>query len=228
MRGSSQAQNGRERPMMFSHMRLCDSCTPSETGSSSVVRKSVRIDRRLVEPVAELVQRRVERDREVALVVLGGQADVVGREAGGERVQRRVEPPAVGVVADALEDVEHGDALRLGVERRRGTRRRCAAGRGRRRRPRAAPARRAARRTAGAARRSSGRARSRRAARRTDARGPRSTRRSGGAARRGGRARRGSGAKSLAARASSQACWPSALARSSSAARSAGTRTAFS
>ena len=62
-------------------------------------------DARLVEAVPELVQPAVERDREVALVVLGGEPDVVGRDGGGERVHGRVEAHGIRVEADALEHV---------------------------------------------------------------------------------------------------------------------------
>ena len=62
-----------------------------------------RRDLRLVEPVAELVQRAEVRAREVVQVVAGGDAHVAAAERLGERVRRHVEAPAVGVEADALE-----------------------------------------------------------------------------------------------------------------------------
>ena len=74
------------------------------------------VDARLVEAVPELVQPAVERDREVLLVVLGGEPDVVGRDRGGERVHGRVEAHRIRVEADALEDIEHRDPLRVGPE----------------------------------------------------------------------------------------------------------------
>ncbi len=40
MRGASTPQNGRPRPTMFSHMRLCDSCMPSDSALPSGVRIS--------------------------------------------------------------------------------------------------------------------------------------------------------------------------------------------
>ena len=77
-RGSAQAQNGRLRPTRFSHSRLCDSCTPSETGEPSGLRAEPGGDAGLVEPVPELVQRAEERAAEVVQVVARGDADVAG------------------------------------------------------------------------------------------------------------------------------------------------------
>src|SRR5665213_2918885 len=39
-RGASTPQKGRPRPTMFSHMRLCDSCTPSDSVDPRGVRRS--------------------------------------------------------------------------------------------------------------------------------------------------------------------------------------------
>ena len=46
-------------------------------------------------------------------VVAGGDPDVARRDPLRERVRRDVEPPAVGIEADALEDVHHRAALVL-------------------------------------------------------------------------------------------------------------------
>ena len=59
--GRRSARTGRLRPTRFSHMRLCDSCRPSETPEPSGVRSSSGVDLVLVEPVAVLVHRREER-----------------------------------------------------------------------------------------------------------------------------------------------------------------------
>ena len=71
-----------------------------------------RVGRRLVEAMAELVQDRVQRDAEVLLVVLGGDADVAGGQRLGERMHGGVQAPAIRVVADRVEEVEHRRALR--------------------------------------------------------------------------------------------------------------------
>ena len=71
---------------------------------------------RLVEAVPELVQRRVQRDREVLGLVARREAHVAVGDAGGERMGRLVEPPAVRVEADGLEDLARERALASTVE----------------------------------------------------------------------------------------------------------------
>ena len=150
-----------------------------------------RRDARLVEPVAELVQAAEVRAREVVQVVARGDARVAGRDALGEGMRGRVEAPAVGVEADALEHGHHRAPLVLdlvvavedagavvGAVRLRDQGQRAPPGP-----PRAAVA----------AAPSSCPARSRRGGRRRGARPPGSSRRSGGGAPGGWPARRGSG-----------------------------------
>ena len=75
-----------------------------------------RVDARLVEPVAELVDRCEEADREVGLVVARRQPDVLRARAHRERVHRRIEPPALVVEAHPLEHLERERALLLDRE----------------------------------------------------------------------------------------------------------------
>ena len=84
-RGKKCRQNGSERPTRFSHIRLCDSCMPSETPRASGLRSSVWVDLALVEAVAELVHRPEE-----AAEMLG---EVARRDAdvGRSRCPRRTD-----------------------------------------------------------------------------------------------------------------------------------------
>ena len=145
----------------------------------------------LVEAVAGLVQHREEAGEEVVLALARRQAHVAGREAGGERVRRLVEPPGLEVEADRRRQAGADGAL-LAARDRCGARTRRRAAAARRSPARTARARRAGRAAAAPAAPRACRARTGRAARRS-ARRPRSRRRRPprAAATRGARAGRG-------------------------------------
>ena len=89
---TSAPRTARLRPTRFSHVRLCDSFSPSD-GATAERRPHQRVgDPVGVEAVARLVQRRPDR-LEVVGPVAGRQADVPVRERRAERVRGRVEPP---------------------------------------------------------------------------------------------------------------------------------------
>src|SRR5947207_15161007 len=64
------------------------------------------VDALLVERVTRLVQRGEQRLADVVLAHARGDTHVPGGELGAERVMRLVEPPALEVVAHALDDSE--------------------------------------------------------------------------------------------------------------------------
>ena len=70
-----------------------------------------RVDLRLVQPMAELVEGGEERHPEVVVVVAGGDADVARGYRHREGVRGRVQAPGVGAEPDDLEDLEDRAAL---------------------------------------------------------------------------------------------------------------------
>ena len=82
---------------MFSHIRLWDSCTLSES-SRDERRALERVGNALlVKPMPAFVHAAEKGHREIGLVPAGGDADVKRAERRGKRVDGVVEPPAGGV-----------------------------------------------------------------------------------------------------------------------------------